>query len=32
MVNGFGWSLAELFANIENFLPQDFEIFDKEHY
>jgi transcriptional regulator with XRE-family HTH domain len=32
IAEGFGWSLSELFFYIEKFLPQDFKIFDKEHY
>jgi transcriptional regulator with XRE-family HTH domain len=32
IAEGFDWSLSELFANIENKLPQDFKIFDKDHY
>ena len=32
IAEGFGWSLAELFSEIEKRIPQDFKIFDDEHY
>lgn len=32
IAEGFGWSLAELFENIEKELPKDIMIFDEEHY
>lgn len=32
IAEGFGWSLAELFFNIEKRIPYDFKIFDDEHY
>jgi transcriptional regulator with XRE-family HTH domain len=32
IAEGFGWTMTELFENIEKLLPKDFKIFDKEHY
>ncbi|MGN0031105.1 MAG: helix-turn-helix domain-containing protein [Candidatus Gastranaerophilaceae bacterium] len=32
IAEAFGWSMAELFYNIENKLPNDFHIFNDEHY
>lgn len=32
IAEGFGWSLSELFDNIEKELPKDIAIFDEEHY
>lgn len=32
IAEGFGWSLAELFENIEKEVPKDIMIFDEEHY
>lgn len=32
IAEGFGWSLAELFSNIESRLPKDLKIFEEEHY
>ena len=32
IAEGFGWSLAELFSEIEKRIPQDFKIFEDEHY
>lgn len=32
VAEGFGWSLSELFEHIEEKLPNNFKIFDDEHY
>lgn len=32
IAEAFGWSMAELFENIEKELPPDFKIFSEEHY
>ncbi len=32
IAEGFGWSLSELFERIEEKLPNNFKIFDDEHY
>lgn len=32
IAEGFGWSLSELFLHIEEYLPEDFKIFEDEHY
>lgn len=32
IAEGFGWSMAELFSHIEERLPENFKIFDDEHY
>lgn len=32
IAEGFGWSLSELFGHIEEKLPNNFKIFDDEHY
>nr|QGT49812.1 hypothetical protein Melaina855_1990 [uncultured Candidatus Melainabacteria bacterium] len=32
IAEGFGWSLSELFQHIEDKLPENFKIFDEEHY
>lgn len=32
IAEGFGWSMAEFFKNIEDKLPKDIKIFDEEHY
>jgi len=32
IAEAFGWSMAELFENIEKKLPPNFKIFDDEHY
>ncbi len=32
IAEGFGWTMTELFQNIENSLPENFKIFDEEHY
>ena len=32
IAEGFGWKLSELFQHIEEKLPEDFKIFDEEHY
>lgn len=32
IAEGFGWSLAELFKNIESKLPKDLKIFEDDHY
>lgn len=32
IAESFGWSMSELFENIEKNLPKDFKIFDDEHY
>ena len=32
IAEAFGWSMSELFENIEKNLPKDFKIFDDEHY
>lgn len=32
IAEGFGWSLSELFEHIEEKLPNNFKIFDDEHY
>ena len=32
IAEGFGWSLSELFQHIEEKLPEDFKIFDDDHY
>lgn len=32
IAEGFGWSLSELFGYIEEKLPNNFKIFDDEHY
>ena len=32
IAEGFGWSLSELFQHIEKKFPNDFKIFDDEHY
>ena len=32
IAEAFGWSMAQLFENIEKKLPENFKIFDDEHY
>jgi len=32
IAEGFGWSMSELFLHIEEKLPEDFKIFEDEHY
>ena len=32
IAEGFDWSLSELFRHIEDQFPNDFKIFDDEHY
>ena len=32
IAEAFGWSMAELFENIEKNLPENFHIFNDEHY
>ncbi len=32
IAEGFGWSMAELFEHIEENMPENFKIFDAEHY
>lgn len=32
IAEGFGWSLSELFLNIEKLIPSDFRIFEDDHY
>lgn len=32
IAEGFGWSMTELFAHIEEKIPKDFKIFEDEHY
>ncbi len=32
IAEAFGWSMAELFQHVENRLPENFQIFDEEHY
>lgn len=32
IAEAFGWSMAQLFENIEKKLPKDFKIFDEDHY
>lgn len=32
IAEGFGWSMAELFEHIEENIPENFKIFDAEHY
>lgn len=32
IAEGFGWSLFEFFGHIEEKLPNNFKIFDDEHY
>lgn len=32
IAEAFNWSMSELFENIEKKLPQNFKIFDDEHY
>ena len=32
IAEGFGWSMSEFFSNVEKELPQNFRIFDDEHY
>ena len=32
IAEGFGWTMAELFSHIEERLPENFRIFDDEHY
>ncbi len=32
IAEGFGWSMAELFEHIEKNMPENFKIFDAEHY
>ncbi len=32
IAEGFGWSMAELFSNIEKKLPPDIKIFENDHY
>ncbi|MCM1339853.1 MAG: helix-turn-helix domain-containing protein [Muribaculaceae bacterium] len=32
IAESFGWSMSELFENIEKTFPEDFKIFDEEHY
>lgn len=32
IAEAFGWSMTELFRNIENQIPNDFQIFNDEHY
>ena len=32
IAEAFGWSMSELFYNIEKRLPENYRIFDEEHY
>ncbi len=32
IAEGFGWSLSELFKHIEDKVPEDFRIFEDDHY
>ena len=32
IAEGFGLSMAEFFEHLEKFLPENFKIFDDEHY
>ena len=32
IAEAFGWSLSELFENIEKRLPRNYKIFEEEHY
>lgn len=32
VAEAFGWTMSELFENIEKKLPQDFKIFEEDHY
>lgn len=32
IAEGFGWTMAELFQHIEQMLPDNFKIFEEEHY
>ncbi len=32
IAEGFGWSLAKLFSEIEKRMPADFKIFEDDHY
>ena len=32
IAEGFGWTMAELFENIEMNMPGKFKIFEEEHY
>lgn len=32
IAEAFGWSMTELFENIEKIIPENFHIFNDEHY
>lgn len=32
IAEGFGWTMAELFEHIEENMPENFRIFEPEHY
>lgn len=32
IAEAFGWTMSEFFENVERNLPQDFKIFEDEHY
>lgn len=32
IAEAFGWTISELFANIEKNIPEDFTIFEEDHY
>ena len=32
IAEAFGWSMSELFYNIEKILPENYKIFEEDHY